>query len=283
MVVGFRELQKAVFKFAEENGILEHIRDDHMKARFILWMGMLGLVEKRVPIDIDKFIGEHIDEYMDWFLFINEYKDGKTIGEIYAERKNLRGERNEVSKIKKKTSSFLLEIEEVEDNGLKVTDLTSNRKLFIRDKTLPLKVKKGQGLIGILIPYAGEYYFSGVVKLIDEEGIVKIKKKILFIREFEKYVNEFLDYNKRQGISEKTLRMYHDALSFFKDFLEEENLASMNEVKVRHIEKFLKWSKRKILNYSISMREEHLITLKKFFKYLYERNYIGDNISRDMP
>jgi hypothetical protein len=82
----------------------------------------------------------------------------------------------------------------------------SNKKFFIRDKTLPSQVKKGQGLLGILIPYAGEYYIFGRrVEGIDEKEIIKIKKKIGFIKEFEKYINEFLDYNKSQGIGEKTL------------------------------------------------------------------------------
>ena len=29
------------------------------------------------------------------------------------------------------------------------------------------------------------------------------------------------------------------------------------------------------------MREEHLIALKKFFKYLYEKSYINNNIISD--
>jgi hypothetical protein len=130
MVIGFRKLQKDVFNFAKENGILEHIRDDSIKSEFVLWMGILGFVKKRVPINIDEFISEHIDEYMDWFLFINEYKNGKTIGEIYAERNNLKEEKNEISKIKNKVNSFLLEIEEIENNGLKVIDLMSNKKIL---------------------------------------------------------------------------------------------------------------------------------------------------------
>lgn len=213
MVVEFRKLQNDVFNFAEENGILEHMRDDHVKTKFILWMSMLGFVKKRAPINVNEFINKYVYEYTDWFLFINEYKNGKTIGEIYAERNNLKEEKNEISKIKRKASSFLLEIEEVEDNGLKVTDLIGSKKLFIRDKTLPSKVKKGWGLIGILIPYSNEYYFSGRVELIDKGEIAKIKKKIGFIKEFEKYINEFLDYNKSQGISGKTLGKYYDALS----------------------------------------------------------------------
>jgi len=233
---------------------------------------MLGFIKKRVPINID--------EYMDWFLFINEYKNGKTIGEIYAERNNLKEEKNEISKIKNKVNSFLLEIEEIENNGLKVIDIMSNKKIFIRDKTLPSQVKKGQGLLGILIPYSNEYYISGgKVEVIDEKEIIKIKKKIEFIKEFEKYINEFLDYNKSQGISEKTLKKYHNALFFFKSFLEGENVTNINEIKIGHIKKFLKWSKREILNYDINIREEHLIALKKFFKYLYEKNYINNIIS----
>jgi hypothetical protein len=90
MIIGFRKLQKDVFNFAKENGILEHIKDDSIKNEFILWMSILGFVKKRVPINIDEFISENIDEYIDWFLFINEYKNGKTIGEIYAERNNLK-------------------------------------------------------------------------------------------------------------------------------------------------------------------------------------------------
>jgi hypothetical protein len=185
MVIGFRKLQNDVFNFAKENGILEHIKDDSIKSEFILWMGMLGFVKKRVPINIDEFISEHIDGYLDWFLFINEYKNGKTIGEIYAERNNLKEEKNEISKIKNNVNSFLLEIEEIENNGLKVIDIMSNKKFFIRDKTLPSQVKKGQGLIGILIPYAGEYYIFGRrVESINEEEIIKIKKRIGFIKEF---------------------------------------------------------------------------------------------------
>jgi site-specific recombinase XerD len=90
-----------------------------------------------------------------------------------------------------------------------------------------------------------------------------------------------LDYNKSQGISEKTLEKYHNALSFFKDFLERENIKNINEIKIGHIKKFLKWSKREILNYDINTRKEHLIALKKFFKYLYEKNYINNNIISD--
>jgi hypothetical protein len=281
MVVEFRKLQNDVFNFAEENGILEHMRDDRVKTKFILWMSMLGFVKKRAPINVNEFINKYVYEYTDWFLFINEYKNGKTIGEIYAERNNLKEEKNEISKIKRKASSFLLEIEEVEDNGLKVTDLIGSKKLFIRDKTLPSKVKKGWGLIGILIPYSNEYYFSGRVELIGKGEIAKIKKKIGFIKEFEKYINEFLDYNKSQGISGKTLRKYYDALSFFKDFLEGENVTNIGEIKTGHIKKFLKWSKREILNYSINMREEHLTTLRKFFKYLYEKGYINNNTISD--
>jgi site-specific recombinase XerD len=77
-----------------------------------------------------------------------------------------------------------------------------------------------------------------------------------------------LDYNKSQGIDEKTLKKNHDTLSFFKDFLERENVKNINEIKIGHIKKFLKWSKREILNYDINTRKEHLIALKKFFKYL---------------
>lgn len=77
-----------------------------------------------------------------------------------------------------------------------------------------------------------------------------------------------MDYNKSQGIDEKTLKKYHDTLSFFKDFLERENVKNINEIKIGHIKKFLKWSKREILNYDINTRKEHLIALKKFFKYL---------------
>jgi hypothetical protein len=62
MVVEFRKLQNDVFNFAEENGILEHMRDNHVKTKFILWMSMLGFVKKRTPINVDEFINKNIYE-----------------------------------------------------------------------------------------------------------------------------------------------------------------------------------------------------------------------------
>ena len=73
------------------------------------------------------------------------------------------------------------------------------------------------------------------------------------------------------------MKKYYNALFFFKSFLERENITNINEIKIGHIKKFLKWSKKEILNYDINTREEHLIALKKFFKYLYEKNYKFNN------
>ena len=53
MSVKFRKLKDDVFSFAKESGILKGIEDPVVKRDFLLWMYKLGLVERRVPINIE--------------------------------------------------------------------------------------------------------------------------------------------------------------------------------------------------------------------------------------
>ncbi|MBS7657516.1 site-specific integrase [Candidatus Bathyarchaeota archaeon] len=274
MVVDFRTLQNDVLSFAKESGVLKGIADPAVKHEFLLWMYMLGLIKRRTPIDVEVFVEDHKTEFLDWFLFVHEHRDGKTIGQIYAEKNRLDDVREEAAEIKEGVGLFLVEIEGVDTDGLKVLDLTSGEKLFVRDKTLPSQAKLGEGLLTILYPYAGEYYISGGKATRVEIGeMAKAKRKIGFIEEFENMVNEFIDHSEKKGISEKTLRKRYEALSLFTEFLSEEPITNINEIKLSHIRKFMKWSKRALPYYGITTREEHLAALKKFFRYLHEKGY----------
>jgi len=274
MVVEFRTLQNDVLRFAKESGILKSIADQAVKHEFLLWMYILGLIKRRTPIDVEVFIEEHRTEFLDWFLFVREHRYGKTIGQIYVEKNRLDDVREEVAGIKEDVGLFLVEIEGVDKDGLEVLDLTSGEKLFVRDKTLPSQVKRGEGLLVILYPYAGEYYISGGKATRVEIGeVTKAKKKIGFIEEFESIVDEFIDHSEKKGISKKTLGKRYEALSLFTEFLKEESITNINEIKLSHIRKFMKWSKRELPYYGITTREAHLAALKKFFRYLHEKGY----------
>lgn len=274
IVVEFRTLQNDVLSFAKESGILKNIADQAVKHEFLLWIYMLGLIERRTPIDVEVFIEEHRTEFLDWFLFVREHGGGKTIGQIYVEKNRLDDLREEVAGIKEGVGLFLVEVEGVDTDGLEVREPTSGEKLFVRDKTLPSQVKRGEGLLAILYPYAGEYYISGGKATRVEIGeVTKAKKKIGFIEEFETMVDEFIDHSEKKGISEKTLRKRYEALSLFTEFLAEEPITNIKDINLSHIKKFLKWSKRELPYYGITTREEHLAALKKFFRYLHEKGY----------
>ena len=279
MVVEFRKLQNDVLCFAEKSGILKNMADHAVKHEFLLWMYMLGLIKRRTSIDVDVFIEDHKTELLDWFLFVREHRDGKTVGQIYVEKNRLDDIREEVTGIKEGVKLFLGEIEGVEKDGLEVLDLASGEKLFVSDKTLPSQVKQGEGLLVILYPYAGEYYISGGKATRVKVGeVTKAKKKIGFIEEFESIVDEFMDHSEKKGISEKTLRKRYEALSLFTEFLKEESITSINEIKLSHIRKFMRWSKRELPYYGITTREEHLAALKKFFRYLHEKGYSTSDV-----
>lgn len=90
-----------------------------------------------------------------------------------------------------------------------------------------------------------------------------------------KYINDFIDYQKLKNYSNYTITNYKNDLYSFYDFTKKHNINNLKDIDYQFIRLYL--SELFNLNYKNKTIARHISALRSFFKYLLKENIIDEN------
>ena len=281
-MMGFRDLQMELFNFASSKNMLEGLKDQHETFKFTIWiLDDMWNNNQDTGFGVDQFLAEHETELMDWYLFVRPYEHGKTIAEIYAEQRDDK-ELIEVAKKLKSPKYEVVEITDVQKNSRLVCRIfDSGEEIVVRDKNASGRLKVGEGFAAILMPYTSERYISGHALIVSAGRLAEMRKVSSVLKSLDLEIAAFLSLKVARGLSSKTLLHYKMALEGFAYYMRDNPIDNISALGIKHIKGFLKSiSKGWLGSYSNYARQNDITATRQFFKYLYKKGKIKEDVSR---
>lgn len=266
--INFREFQNKVFDFAVKKKMLKHVSkiDVQIKMDFIMELVMHGKIPKRQSFVPDEVISSDFPMFLDWYFFEREYENKKTIGELYAESEKLEDLKEEIKKLRNPIWDAFIVIKKEEKDEYLVKLFDKKDTFLIHDKATFQIVNVNDVFVGKIYQFFGKCYISSSITSIPKDIVDGFNKTKEFCKNLEEKFNEFM--KEKENLSEKTKWKYEDMFSLLLDYVREKNYNKIEQIKKLNIDNFIKWNRKRFLNYSRNNEDENRTAIRGFLKYL---------------
>lgn len=271
----FEPLREKVLDFAMRKKLVKSLEevDSLVKSKFLLLLGIHGLVPKRKSISVDSAILEHADLFLDWYFFEREERGKKTIAELYVESKDFERDfphvekekaYTDIKKIKNPVWGYFVVCEKGEKDEYDVKFLEEESVYRVHDESSFSHVAEGTFIFSKLYPLGDKYYVSGSTLVFPEKLVEKYEQAKAFKNRLDELFEEFI---KGKNVKEKTKRKYEDMYFLLSRYVSEKGYTSMKWVKKLNVDTWAKWARRK-WGISRYKEDECRSAVKQFLKFL---------------
>lgn len=274
----FQTLRTHVLTYADRKRLIKSIEeiDFRIKTKFLLLLGMHGIIPKREPVSLIVTIAKYWELFLDWYFFEREVRGKRTIAELYVESEDFKKDFPSTSvkeadiavrKLKNPLWSYFVVCGKGEKDEYEVKQLEEEIVYRVHDASTFPNVNEGNVIFAKLYPFGDVWYVSEFIIRYPEETIEKYEQVKAAKDRLDGLFDDFMATKK---VKRKTAQKYEEMYFMLSEYVTEKGYTSMKWVNRFNVDTWAKWIRRQ-WGVSRYKEDECRSAIKQFLKFLKDK------------